>query len=61
MTSTFTPNLNETTIKLEKDYQNQFPDFVDPSKNVINNILNFSKNLDVKKSRFVDAIEIMKS
>lgn len=61
MISIFTPNLNEITIKLEKDLQDQLPDFFDPSKDVMNNILNFSKNLDVKKSRFVDAIEIMKS
>ena len=61
MISIFTPNLNETTIKLEKDLQDQLPDFFDPSKDVMNNILNFSKNLEVKKSRFVDAIEIMKS
>ncbi|MDO8998545.1 MAG: hypothetical protein Q7W45_02190 [Bacteroidota bacterium] len=58
MTSTFTSNLITTATKLEKD---QLPEFAEPSKNVINNILNFSKSLEIKKSRFVDLIEVIKS
>ncbi len=61
MTRTFTSNLNETAIKSAKDRADQLPQFAEPSKNVIDNILNFSKNLEVKKSKFVDTIETIKS
>ena len=61
MTRTFTSNLNETAIKSAKDHEDQLPNFAEPSKNVIDNILNFSKNLEVKKSKFVDTIETIKS
>ena len=58
MTQTFTPNLNETNLKLEKV---QFSGFIEPSKNVLDNILNFSKNLEIKHSKLVDVIEVIKS
>ncbi len=66
MTRTFTSNLNETAIKTASDHEDQLlcPDSyrgAEPSKNVIDNILNFSKNLEVKKSKFVDTIETIKS
>ena len=61
MTRTFTSNLNETAIKSAKDHGDQLPEFAEPSKNVIDNILNFSKNLEIKRSRFVDSIEMIKS
>jgi len=61
MTKTFTSKLNETAIKSETDQADQFPQFAEPSKNVIDNILNFSKNLEIKKSRFVDTIEVIRS
>ncbi len=61
MTRTFTSELNETAIKTAKDHEDQLPEFAEPSKNVIDNILNFSKNLEVKKSKFVDTIEAIKS
>ncbi|MBL7922057.1 MAG: hypothetical protein JNJ40_17210 [Bacteroidia bacterium] len=61
MTRTFTSNLNETAIKTETDLGDQLPEFAEPSKNVIDNILNFSKNLDVKRSKFVETIETIKS
>lgn len=61
MTKTFTSKLNETAIKSETDRADQFPQFAEPSKNVIDNILNFSKNLEIKRSRFVDTIEVIRS
>jgi hypothetical protein len=61
MTQTFTSNLNETATQSNKDLKDQFAGFAEPSKNVIDNILNFSKNLEIKHSKFVDAIEVMKS
>ncbi len=61
MTRTFTSNLNETAIKPAKDHGDQLPEFAEPSKNVIDNILNFSKNLEIKKSRLVDTVEVIKS
>jgi hypothetical protein len=66
MTQTFTSNLNETATKLEKENHYQLSDSdsfrnAGPSINVINNILNFSKNLEVKRSRFVNTIEVIKS
>ncbi|MEO6302069.1 MAG: hypothetical protein ABIP51_02745 [Bacteroidia bacterium] len=61
MTRTFTSQLNETAIKSAKDHEDQLPEFAEPSKNVIDNILNFSKNLEVKRSRFVDFVEVTKS
>ena len=66
MTQTFTSNLNETATKLEKENYHQLSDAcsykdAEPSKNVIDNILNFSRNLEIKRSKFVAAIEVMKS
>lgn len=61
MTQTFTSNINETATKSNKDPKDQFANFAEPSKNVINNILNFSKNLEIKRSKFVDMIELVKS
>ncbi len=61
MTRTFTSNLNETAIKTASDHEDQLPEFAEPSKNVIDNILNFSKNLEVKRSKFVETIETIKS
>jgi hypothetical protein len=61
MTQTFTSNINETATKSNKDPKDQFVNFAEPSKNVINNILNFSKNLEIKRSKFVDMIELVKS
>jgi hypothetical protein len=61
MTQTFTSNINETATKSNNDPKDQFANFAEPSKNVINNILNFSKNLEIKRSKFVDMIELVKS
>jgi hypothetical protein len=61
MTQTFTSNLNETATRSKKDLKDQFADFAEPSKNVIDNILNFSKNLEIKRSKFIDTIEVIKS
>lgn len=37
------------------------PDIALPSEEVISSILNYSKNLEIKKSVFVQEIEIIKS
>ena len=60
MTQTFTSQIHETAIKTKKA-QSELPEFAEPSDNVLDNILNFSKNLEIKKSRFVDFVETIKS
>lgn len=37
------------------------PEIALPSQNVLSSILNYSKNLEIKKSIFVQEIEIIKS
>lgn len=61
MTQTFTlrPTLTEKTAKNENKPSSFGAE--GPSESVINNILNFSKNLEIKHSRLVPAIEIVKS
>jgi hypothetical protein len=61
MTQTFTPVLDFTAHTTEKEPAGRFSAMAEPSFNTIQNILNYSKNLEIKKSRFVDAIEVMKS
>lgn len=58
MIQTFTTNLNEKVIKSEN---NQSPDSTEPGKMIIDTILNFSRNLEVRNSKFIEAIEIIKS
>jgi hypothetical protein len=61
MSSTSTPKKMSTTINQkmneEFDNKNEFP--FEPGNNVINNILNFSKALSVKKSKSVNFIEMV--
>jgi len=56
-TSTLVPDhtlkLNEIPAKPENEEE--------PSHRVISNILNFSRNLEIKPSRLVDRIEILRS
>ncbi len=56
MITTSTPALH-LTEKKERETQN----FEFPSVNILNSILNYSKNLEIKKSIFVKEIEIIKS
>ena len=61
MTKTFTQRpdfTGEYTIKEEKI---PFIPSTEPSSRVIQNILNFSKNLEIKTSRFLPPMELIKS
>lgn len=61
MIITFTPNqiLPENITKLEKAIA--LPEFLDPSDNTINSILNYSKNLEIKSSILIEEFEVLKS
>jgi len=60
MISTFTPNtsITENTVKTK---QMNLPEFLDPSENTINAILNYSKNLEIKSSVLIEEFEVLKS
>ena len=51
----FSNKKNEKTTTVFKDY------FFEPSQISLQNILNFSKNLEVIPSKFITFIEILKS
>jgi len=61
MTETFTPGLDLPVKPSLKEPKIPFSGFAEPSKNVINNILNFSLNLEVKKSKLMSHITVNKS
>jgi hypothetical protein len=60
MITTFTSPLIHNEKKQEKE-AGQFPVIDTPSDQTIDFILNYSKNLQVSKSRFVKEIEVIKS
>jgi hypothetical protein len=61
MIKTFTP-VSNFTVKTEKEKAEvQLPDTDSPSENVINSILNYSRNLEVKRSGFVENVEFIRS
>jgi len=61
MTQTFTLDLDFTAKEAEKEQKNTFLDIAEPSENTIQNILNFSRNLEVKQSKLIRSIELLKS
>lgn len=61
MTQIFTQTPNLSAKIQETQAKDSFPDLVGPSQNTIKNILNFSKNLEVKTSKFLEYLEIVKS
>ncbi len=61
MISTSTPALDFSENKLKNSKENHFPDFASPSFRAIEAILNYSKNLEIIKSKFVQEIELIKS
>jgi hypothetical protein len=61
MTKTFTSDLEFTAKQTEKDQENPSFQVAEPSFQTIENILNFSKNLEVKKSRLVKNFEYLRS
>lgn len=61
MTQTFTLDLDFTAKNIEKELKSQFLEIAEPSEKTIQNILNFSRNLEIKKSRFLPPIEVIRS
>ena len=61
MIITFTPNKTTTEENTVKTKQMNLPEFLDPSENTINAILNYSKNLEIKSSLLMDEFEVLKS
>jgi hypothetical protein len=61
MTETFTPGTDLTANDTEKEQKNTFSEFAEPSKRVIDTILSFSKNLEVKQSKLVNEVKLLKS
>ena len=60
MTQTFTPDLDLTAEKLEK-LEKSLSYNAEPSNTTIQNILNYSRNLEVKQSSLINHIEMIKS
>jgi len=58
-TSTYNQTITENTFKTEQAMQ--LPDFFNPSDSLINTILNYSKNLEIKTSQFINEIVLIKS
>ncbi|PBQ34243.1 hypothetical protein CNR22_21535 [Sphingobacteriaceae bacterium] len=61
MTRTFTLDLDFTATVNKKEQQNTFLDHAEPSERTLQNILNFSRNLEVKPSKLIHTIELLKS
>ncbi len=61
MTQTFTPALDFTANDTKKEQKNAFSEFAEPSNNSIQNILNYSKSLEIKHSELIKEVEIVKS
>jgi hypothetical protein len=61
MIKTFTPDLHFTTSDKQIAKENTVDSAAEPSFLVIQNILNFSKNLEVHQSGMTGFVEIIKS
>ncbi|MBX3164991.1 MAG: hypothetical protein KF900_10970 [Bacteroidetes bacterium] len=61
MTQIFTQTLDFTAKTKQSPQKSGFPDFAAPSQHIIQNILSFSRNLEVKASQYVKHIELVKS
>lgn len=61
MTQTFTLSPEITANEPTQKENNQLPAFAEPSKNTIQNILNYSKNLEVRPSRLLKEVDYLKS
>jgi hypothetical protein len=57
-TFTLTSEIQETPVR---EIRAELPDFDAPSDELISSLLNYSRSLEVKKSRFLDTIEVVKS
>lgn len=62
MIKTSTLPFNENTLKVKTtSLQCELPEFVSAKAHTLQNILNYSKSLQIKKSELVGEIEIVKS
>jgi hypothetical protein len=61
MTQTFTPDLDLTAKKTEKEPTDNLLEHAEPSLKTIQTILNYSKNLEIKSSALINDIEVIKS
>jgi hypothetical protein len=61
MTKTFTLDLDFTANDIKKEQKNTFLNIAEPSERTLQNILNFSKNIEVKHSKLVRSMEWIKS
>jgi hypothetical protein len=60
MTQTFTPLLQEQP-KTEEEKALDLPDHSEPSALTITNILNYSRNLEIRNSALIKEFEMIKS
>lgn len=61
MITIFTPATDLPATKQNEKKEAQLPDLEGPSDHVIANILNFSRSLEICKSRLVGEVEIVKT
>lgn len=61
MIITFTPNQTTTENKVLTNPPSNLPELLAPSDSTINNILNYSKSLEIKPSNFIGSFEVLKS
>lgn len=61
MIKTSTPIFDLTAEQSQTEKAIALADFVEPSEKSIQAILNYSKNLEVRQSQLIPAIEIIKS
>lgn len=61
MIQTSTPDLDFTAKETQTEQKPGLPEIAEPSERTIQNILNYSRNLEVKQSMFIKDVEILKS
>lgn len=61
MTQTFTLDFDFTAKNTGAEARKEFPEQAEPSENTLKNILNFSRNLEVKRSTLLETVDWMKS
>jgi hypothetical protein len=61
MMQTFTPGPDLAANETEKEEKSTLLEFAEPSENTLQNILNYSKNLEIKQSKWISSVELLKS
>jgi len=61
MTKTFTSDLEFTAKPNAKDQENPSFQFAEPSSQTLQTILNYSKNLESKRSTLINHLQFIKS